>query len=312
MKPDVLIFTSIYDFSSDMVALELEKRGARYFRLNKEQLSDFSISLDIQTQVLQIRSHEIDINMDSSLQAVYFKQPVFLRNTPNNALSVDQQLSRSQWSAFGRALSVFDQAKWINWPQATYLAECKPYQLSLAKRLGFRTPSTKVTNNTKMLPTSTNDELVIKSLDTALFREGSDCLFTYTTKVSNEELTNSDSSAAPMIIQENVSPKCDIRVTVIGTDVYAVKILASGKCIEGDWRTTDRNELEYVDFELPVDIRGLCIDLVRSLGLVFGAIDLLENSGFYTFLEINPTGEWAWLQSQNRNLSSSIASALIK
>jgi glutathione synthase/RimK-type ligase-like ATP-grasp enzyme len=37
---------------------------------------------------------------------------------------------------------------------------------------------------------------------------------------------------------------------------------------------------------------------VKRFGLVFGAIDLVQTpSGFY-FLEINPNGEWAWLQKE--------------
>lgn len=35
--------------------------------------------------------------------------------------------------------------------------------------------------------------------------------------------------------------------------------------------------------------------LLKSLGLRFGGIDLAVSDGEYYFLEVNPTGEWAWL-----------------
>lgn len=36
--------------------------------------------------------------------------------------------------------------------------------------------------------------------------------------------------------------------------------------------------------------------MVKELGLVFGAIDLVQIDDNHFFLEINPNGEWAWLQ----------------
>jgi glutathione synthase/RimK-type ligase-like ATP-grasp enzyme len=48
---------------------------------------------------------------------------------------------------------------------------------------------------------------------------------------------------------------------------------------------------------------------VNSLGLHFGAIDLIrtKNDG-YTFLEINPNGQWAWLDIE---MNLGIADAII-
>ncbi len=40
----------------------------------------------------------------------------------------------------------------------------------------------------------------------------------------------------------------------------------------------------------------MCRALVRALNLRFGAIDLVRCDGKVWFLEINPTGEWAWLE----------------
>ena len=38
--------------------------------------------------------------------------------------------------------------------------------------------------------------------------------------------------------------------------------------------------------------------LVKALGLCFGAIDLvLTPDGRYVFLEINPSGQWEWIES---------------
>jgi glutathione synthase/RimK-type ligase-like ATP-grasp enzyme len=48
--------------------------------------------------------------------------------------------------------------------------------------------------------------------------------------------------------------------------------------------------------DLPVDIEDQCRRYVAACGLLFGAIDLVLSHGAFYFLEINPNGEWGWLQ----------------
>ena len=132
MTPDVLILSSLYDFSTDLVCLQLNKMGVGYVRLNREHFQDYRITLDPQEPNMSIHMNERTYQIGSKLKSVWFRQPVFLRNTPSEPLSVNQQLERSQWTAFLRALSVFDQVSWMNFPAKTYLAESKPYQLYIA------------------------------------------------------------------------------------------------------------------------------------------------------------------------------------
>src|SRR5215831_14809375 len=134
MRPHVLILSSVYDFSTDLVVLRLRERGVPFFRLNREHLTEYRLSMDPVEQSLVARGSRGDVVVGPDLRSVWFRQPVFLRNAPADALTLEQQLERSQWSAFMRALSVFDTVLWMNFPQATYLAECKPYQLLAAHR----------------------------------------------------------------------------------------------------------------------------------------------------------------------------------
>lgn len=55
MKPYVLILASLYDFSADMVALQLQHAGVPYFRLNREQFAHHHLSLDPFTPELTSR-----------------------------------------------------------------------------------------------------------------------------------------------------------------------------------------------------------------------------------------------------------------
>ena len=41
--------------------------------------------------------------------------------------------------------------------------------------------------------------------------------------------------------------------------------------------------------------------MIKSLGLSYGAIDfLIDEDGKLNFLEINPTGDWMWIERQTK------------
>ena len=310
MSPQVLILTSLYDFSADLVVLQLQHDGVPYVRVNREQLTNHRFTLDPLVPELTIHGPADTYHIGQDLRAVWFRQPVFLRNTPPVPLPPEEQLRRSQWSAFLRALRVFRHASWMNAPEATYLAESKPYQLSVAASCGFKIPETLVTNDASRIRSTFSDSLVIKSLDTVLLRDGDDCLFTYTTLKPSSDLNDENINAVPLLAQRALEEKTDLRVTVVGEEMFAVRILSSGSGIAGDWRLVPKNELEYDDVALSADMTRSCHLLTRRLGLSFSAIDLIETPQDIFFIEINPTGEWGWLSTKTRLIDRSIASWL--
>lgn len=310
MNPKVLILTSIYDFSADLVALILQEWGVPFIRINKENIEEYEISVEPTEPIINFHFQGSTVGNNQNVKSVWFRQPVFLRNTPPQPLSPEEQLRRSHWSAFLRGLSILDNAAWMNWPQATYLAESKPYQLYMAKRCGLNVPKTLISNHAKAIRASFSSDIIIKSLDTVLLREKDDVLFTYTSKCDIGQIEPNTVKKAPILVQEFLEPKVDYRVTIIGSELFSVKILANGTPVSGDWRLISRDELEYVDCELPKEMKVKCYNLMESLGLKFGAIDLVETKNDFVFLEINPTGEWGWLNTEERRLDRSIASWL--
>ncbi|MDM6982795.1 hypothetical protein QUG97_24330, partial [Klebsiella michiganensis] len=308
MKNYVLILSSMYDFSTDLVVQRLENNGDNFIRLNKEQLSDYEIFLDPINTILRVKGEYVDVET-SNVKSVWFRQPVFLRNTPGRSIDINEQLSLSQWNAFLRGLMVFDKAYWMNWPQATYAAESKPYQLMIAKKIGFSVPQTIISNSLgfEKLPST---KFIIKSMDTVLLKENDDCYFTYTSKANPADFTLDKTKQAPITFQEYIEDKLDIRVTIVGSKVYAVAIKSNGNAISDDWRTLKKEDLEYIDIELSVRIKKLCIEYVKLLGLNYGAIDFIKTKDEYIFIEINPTGEWGWLSNDKREIDYDIAKKL--
>ncbi|HKP46314.1 MAG TPA: hypothetical protein VJT50_06920 [Pyrinomonadaceae bacterium] len=267
-----------------------------YLRLNRDQFSDFQLSFAPTTQRLFGAGFGFSFEISpKSLRAIYFRAPVYLRDIYQPNISPDEQLKRTQWAAFVRGLTVFDNVFWMNHPQMTYQAEIKPYQLRCAVKMGFDVPETVVSNAiTDFELLANREQVIVKTLDSTILRMEEGEAFIYTNLIATKELLNSNISSAPVIIQELLAPKTDIRVTVVRDKVFAVAIKKNGRGIDGDWRK-EQQDIQYEPFSLPSEIESRCRRLTRRLRLSFGTIDLAYCRDRYYFLEINPTGEWAWL-----------------
>ena len=118
-----------------------------------------------------------------------------------------------------------------------------------------------------------------------------------------QPLTEADAPAlglAPLIIQAEVPKKYDVRVTVVGAQVFATAIWSQdNEETEVDWRRGSRPDLRHEAISLPDEVVAQCRELVRCLNLRYGAIDLVcDRDEELWFLEINPNGQWAWIENQ--------------
>lgn len=303
----VLILTSELDFATDRICRNLRNREVDFLRLNREQLPEITFILDPTAPSLVCRYQSEEWTIDNTLRSVWWRQGTFDRTIAQSHSSIEDQMIRTQWGSFMRSMMVFDHAKWFNHPSATYRAEVKAVQLLEAVRIGFCVPRTLLTNDPDAdVELRIGSRIALKSIDTLLIRAGNEQLFGYTTLLEWNKVAVPDLRLAPATIQSALTNKLDLRVTVLGDELWCVAIEASGKSIEGDWRLTAKKDLNFRDFALPDSIASKCLDIVRCLGLRYGAIDLALVDSHYWFIEINPTGEWGWLDGAERPIAQSI------
>ncbi len=315
IAPHVLILASRYDLACDYVVSHLRNNAIKYLRLNSEDLNGCKVYLDPLNRSLSINLADKNyLICSSTLKSLFYRRPVFLRDYGGNNHTPQERFSRLQWSNFMRNLMLFDEILWINNPVATYHAEHKAIQLSVAKEIGFYVPETIVTNSPKTgaLGIELDRQVAIKGLDTVLLRDNNSEMFGYTTFEDADNLCQYDWSIAPAIIQNALRNKIDIRVTIVGEKVFAVAITKKGLPIEGDWRKF-KNDVTFAEHNLPKAVEQKCRQLIKVLGLHFGCVDLALQENKYYFFEVNPTGEWAWLvDAVGLPIDRAIANALIK
>lgn len=108
---------------------------------------------------------------------------------------------------------------------------------------------------------------------------------------------------APAVFQQAIDAVADIRVTVVGEQVFAAIIhdkVDTNPAAVRDWRFGHSAAAIYFasyDKEFPLEMKKRCVELVKRLGLKYGAIDIVLNKkGEFWFLEINPNGQWAFIE----------------
>ena len=182
--------------------------------------------------------------------------------------------------------------------------ENKLYQLIVAASLGFTIPNTLITNNVHSFLefySKMKGNLISKKFVDLNIRSDNEPLLPYTHKITRNDLLRVHSIRhAPVLFQENVDKLLELRITVVGDNVFAAEIFNTKDIKQSiDWRHYPIYNLEkfYSTHTLPEKVKYLCIELVKKLGLCFGAIDMiLHPQKGYIFLEINPNGQWGWIE----------------
>ena len=295
----VLIVTASYDEAPSYVLPHIWERGWNSFRLDTDRVP----------AEVRVTSHEDgsfaftdgEQHLSSSdVHSIWYRrhvEPEFPRTMEPHFVEFGARESRAHLTG---CLLGLRNVRWMSHPAALWAAEKKPYQLSVASSLGFTVPKTRVTNDPREVRAfASQQRLVAKAVNSGYLNADDGYQAIFTSIVRDSDLLDLASlSLAPVTFQRWI-PKCsDIRVTIVERDVYATEILSQEhESSRIDWRATDTPALVHRPFELPGEVASRCVELVSCLGLAFGAIDLvLDQSGQLQFLEINPNGEWMWIE----------------
>jgi hypothetical protein len=191
---------------------------------------------------------------------------------------------------------------WVSHPQRIIEGQYKPCHLRRAVELGFTIPRTLISNDPDQILSfvdSCGGCVISKPLLHGTLQRGEKRYAIYTRMLRPPDVARLRRTAfAPVIFQEYVPKWLELRVTVVGDRCFAAAIHSQqSPRSRVDWRRYDFEHTPYVPYRLPQDVRELCIALVRDLGLQYGALDLiLRPDGSFVFLEINPVGQWGWVE----------------
>jgi hypothetical protein len=319
----ILILTNEKDEHADHVINMLAKQdvaSVRFDSVEFPQRASISVQYGPQgacRQLLRSKDASLDLN---SVKAVWYRRPGFpvaSESLPNKSAHgyVTQEcylVLQGLWAASGAA--------WLPGPPAAVrYADQKILQLQIAAKLGFELPPTLITNYPADLLdfySGHEGQIVSKLAGSAFVYHVGLGMVRFTELVSKRDIASYQAVAhCPTIFQCYIEKQLELRITVVGEHVFAAEIHSQAtNHTRYDWRRFDSGRTPYHIHALPSEVAQQCIALVRHFGLSYGAIDMiLTPDGRYVFLEINPNGQYLWIEEMtSMPISAAICDFLIK
>jgi glutathione synthase/RimK-type ligase-like ATP-grasp enzyme len=195
--------------------------------------------------------------------------------------------------------------KWVNHPLAISSAIYKPEQLARAASVGLAVPETVITSNPAAAATFCRThrwDVVAKPIGHGYVAnpEESEWYLVYANPLTPDHGRHLDLvKNCPTLFQRRIHKVFDYRVTVVDEECLSVRLRSTLENPQLDCRRSNMEGIRYETCDIPDDVRLKLIRLTQSYGLHFAAADLAEDdAGLWWFFEINPAGQWAWLEEQ--------------
>ena len=199
---------------------------------------------------------------------------------------------------------------WVNHPIKDSAAAHKPWQLATGRAAGLTIPETLITNDPEQARSfceAHSGNVVYKP-----FRQ------THAAWRETRALLPEDAAVfeavrlAPVLFQELIEGVADLRVTVIGDEIFAAAAALEDATYTLDIRFNPG--IAYKPHALPDDVAASIFRLMQSLGLEYGAIDMrLTPDDRYVFFEVNPAGQFLYVERSSRQpITAALVSHLIR
>ena len=208
-------------------------------------------------------------------------------------------------------------ARWVDPIPKVHRAHHKVLQLEVAKRVGFVIPETLATNDeaaARRFFEANRGRVVTKMLNSITLGEDGQEQMVFTSAVREEHLEAlSGLRHCPVIFQEQVPKDVELRVAVVGQQLFVASIDTRDSDVGRlDWRQDQQLAHKFQAARLPEEVEAKVLRLMQFYDLTYGSLDIIRRpDGEHVFLEINSAGEWGWLaQSVGLPIAEALAEQL--
>lgn len=307
----ILIVSATADAHAAAVVAELNRRGAGTALVDMSHFPrDGALALGFgggpTERRLTLEGSDIDL---TSVRAVWWRRPQPYGLHPAMADPVARNFALHEVHEAVEGLWLTLDAAWVNDPARDAAAARKVWQLDLARDCGLIPPRTLITNDpaaARAFVASEKGGVIYKAF------QGSEQAWRETRLLGEQEAAQMDAVAhAPVIFQECVEG-ADLRVTIVGDRIFPAEIAPRDGAYAVDFRM-DLGAAKIRPCALPDAVETGLRRLMARMGLVYGAVDFRRRpDGEHVFLEINPGGQWLFVEDQTgQPISTALAGALI-
>ena len=297
----ILILSNPRDEHVSYVLPEIKRRNILYQCIHTEDYSQ-SLFLESRISVTNV-NNQINFFDASEIKAVWYRRPLLAEpETDNPLFKAYIRDEREGYTTY--FFNSLQKACWISFPPNIELARNKILQLEYALQEGFSIPDTLITtdiNSFKEFYETHEKRVIIKSIKGHWYdRMGNKDYLFFTSLLEEDKLpTEGSLKTAPCLFQGYIEKELELRATVVGNKVFTAGIYSQEDSESKiDWRL-GTGRIRHATYNLPVKIENKLVRINERFGLKFGAYDLiLTPQGEYVFLELNPNGQWVWIEEK--------------
>lgn len=300
----ILILSEVSDEMTDIVCQWLFFKNEKFVRINNEDFYQFNVQIVNDSNLFEVflTNKKIRIKL-SDFEKVWFRRGnfYFLKNNLSLYSNIKVQdiitkhINEEEKTIVDFMYSVLTQKPHINNPMQ--YNSSKLISLHVASKIGFKLPTTLITNSKEKLLRfqKTQKSIITKNIQDVLTIRNIDGYNVSQSTRKIKELNKNDFWYS--LFQEEIVKKYELRIFYFMGSCYAMAIFPRKETL--DFRTVDVNSsecLRMVPYNLPKDIKIKIRKFMKEMELESGSIDMIvdTNDQFY-FLEVNPVGQFHFL-----------------
>lgn len=299
----VLVLTYGEDLHADYVTDYFSKNGYGFLRIDTENLiGNYNISFSTEKSCCIINTGDKDYIIDSSWNIWNRRvmNPDVEKGLPKDILNMIFEETERTWDG----LLFSHKGRVVNRPQNHFFANNKIDQLNFAvnNSENIYVPDTIVSNNPTVVKNfyeKHKGNVCFKLQKGVIIKSDEQYQTIYTNRVTKSDLEKIDLVAThPCLFQEYIEKNYEIRIIATEFDQVGIAIHSQKSEVSKiDFRKYDFDNVTYNHIELPNEIKQFCLKMIKHYGLHFGVFDFIFSiNKEFVFLELNPNGQWLWLQ----------------
>lgn len=303
----VLILSNADDHATNKIIKSLGEFNQKYLCLYPDQFS----ALDIGINLNLYNSSESFVFFNGQrlyveeIASILYRRPIWLNH--ENATNRVEKFSQKEWKSSFWSLITSCSNYWVNHPfyGNSLLEGNKFYQMRIASQAGLVTPDTIISNSYDEVYSfceKYGSVVACKTINNyPMFEENGVTYGLYTQLITLKQLEANKNNIvrSPLMVQEYIEKETEIRITIIGSNLFACRIYSQdSQRTQHDWRRYDFEKVRHEEYNLPAELKKRLYLFMNLAHLNFGAVDMiLRPDGTYVFLEVNPSGQYGWIES---------------
>ena len=294
----LLLLTNSLDGSSDIISLLCRERSLPLFRLNVDLFSEYNLSWTPEGFWI---SDPTGRRLESSaVTACYVRKPTF---------PTDEVLNNEKSWVEGQVLYVVREL--VNWCKRRSLLRLvepgaerrlgKLSQMELARKY-FAVPDWTVGWNVEFA--NQQPRRMVKALEARLIQGE----FLFARSVEPKKLAKN----YPWFVQDIAPGEVDATVVHLDGKSFAFRLVKKRDGSHEDWRVLIHTDAcVWESCQLPSSIERSIHAFMKEAQLHFGRLDFVVDKEQWFFLEVNPNGQYGWLDDETMWLHREVLSRVL-